>query len=363
MHRRPDPARVLVENRVDFRLAAPTVAAEPTGFWRLDEVDALDELVLVGKTVEGWLIVERNQAWVEVRRGVKFFHQLHGCGMEPVSRNHVAGKPLRAVKRIIDRSRNLREVSVAHLHRRYGEELTPQPALFEPLEVRHEEKPVLPVVDLRQPNRPAQREAVLVPLEGFPLAFTSECILPRIELVIAKELEQRSVKLVCSGLGRHIDLRCGAPEFGRKDSGLNLELLQRIDRWQEDIGVEVHVGILHAVEREVVELAALASDRNVLLSALAPLPSNGLSGIRESVAYVGAHRDKLQEVASVQRHFHDLFVFDHCPDRRVLCRNERGRALDLDRLSHVSNLEREVNTRGELDLQFEIILRYRAEAR
>src|SRR3989449_8327718 len=127
-------------------------------------------------------------------------------------------------------------------------------------------------------------------------AFTSKCILARIELVVAKELEHRSVKLVCSGLGQNIDLRCGAPELGRKDSGLNLELLQRIDRWQEDIGVEVHVGILHAVEGEVVELAPLARDRNVLLSALSPLASSGFCGIRESQTHVRTQRDKLEDV-------------------------------------------------------------------
>src|SRR5262249_18243606 len=280
-----------------------------------------------------------------------------------VSRNHVAGKPLRAVKRIIDRSRNLGEVSVTHLHRRYGEELTPQPALFESLEVRHEEKPVLPVVDLRQPNRTAQREAVLVPLEGFPQAFTSECVLSRIELVVAKELEQRSVKLICSGLGRNIDLRCGAPEFGRKDSGLNLELLQRIDGWQEDIGVEVHVGILHAVQGKVVELTPLARDRNVLLSALSPLASNGLSGIRESVAHVRTQRDKLKEVPSVERHFDNAPVLDDRPDCCVLRGDERSRAGHLNGLAHLSNLECEVEPRRLLDLQFHVILCDGAKAR
>src|SRR5438552_15454288 len=228
--------------------------------------------------------------------------------MEPIPRDDVAVKPLCAVERIVDGSRNLGEVSVAHLHRRYGEELTPQPALFEPLEVRHEEEPVLPVVDLRQPNRAAQCEAVLVPLEGLPRAFTRECILPRIELVIAKELEHRSVELVCSGLGRNVDLRCGAPELGWKDSSLDLELLQRIDGWQEDISVEVHVGILHAVQGEVVELAPLARNRNVLLSARAPLASSGLSGIRESIAHVGTQRDKLEKVAPVQRHVDNTLV-------------------------------------------------------
>src|SRR5437762_14157249 len=116
--------------------------------------------------------------------------------MEPIPRDDVAVKPLCAVERIIDGSRNLGEVSVAHLHRRYGEELTPQPALFEPLEVRHEEQPVLPVVDLRQPNWTAQRAAVLVPLTGLPQTFSSKCILARIELALAKKLKLRSVKLI-----------------------------------------------------------------------------------------------------------------------------------------------------------------------
>src|SRR5262245_31870536 len=97
--------------------------------------------------------------------------------MEPIPRDHVAGKLPRTVQRIIDRSRKLREVSVAHPHRRYREELTRQPALFEPLVVRHEEEPVRSLIDMRQPNRAAKCEAVLVPLEGILRPLAGERVL------------------------------------------------------------------------------------------------------------------------------------------------------------------------------------------
>ena len=87
-----------------------------------------------------------------------------------------------------------------------------------------------------------------------------------------------------------------------------------------------------------------------------------MCGIRESVAHVRTQRDKLEEVASVQRHFHDAPVFNDRSDRRVLRRDERGCTLDLDRLADISNLEREVKTRRLLDLQLNVVLRNRSEA-
>src|SRR5436309_12046910 len=283
--------------------------------------------------------------------------------MEPIPRDHIAGKLLRAVDGIVDRSRDLGEVSVTHLHRRYSEELTAQPALFESLEVRHEEEPVLPVVDLRQPNGSAQCESVLVPFERILRPLTRERVLFRIEFVVAEELEHRPMELVRSRLGRNIDLRGGAPELGRKDSGLDLELLQRVDRWQENIGVEVDVRILHAIQGEVVELASLARDRNILLSARPALTLIGDGGIRESIAHIGTQRDKLKEVAPVKRHVDDALVLNNSSDRRILRRDKRGRPRDLHRLAHLSNLQSEVNARRLLDLQLDIALRDRAEAR
>ena len=86
-----------------------------------------------------------------------------------------------------------------------------------------------------------------------------------VELVVAEELEQRSVIVVGARLGGDVDLCRLAAELGRIDAGLNLELLQRVDGRLDDVGVEVRVGVVDAVEREVVEVAALAGDRDVLV--------------------------------------------------------------------------------------------------
>src|SRR5215813_1912199 len=140
--------------------------------------------------------------------------------------------------------------------------------------------------------------------------------------IVPEELEQCTVKFVRSRLGRDIDLRRSAPELGRKNPGLNLELLQRVDRGKHDICIEVDIGILDAVERKVVELAPLARNRNVLLRARSSLAVISLACSIESIADVGAERDKLKEVAPVKRHLDDTPVLDDSSDRSVFRRNQ-----------------------------------------
>src|SRR5690606_9911440 len=70
-----------------------------------------------------------------------------------------------------------------------------------------------------------------------------------LDLVVAQELVNRAVELVGSRLGGHDDLRGGLAVLGRVDAGLNLELLDRVDRRTNDEGVEVRIGVLHAVQR------------------------------------------------------------------------------------------------------------------
>src|SRR5437667_4502602 len=60
------------EKRRRLAFTAPTVSAEPTGLRGLREVDALNELVLVGLAVRGRLVVVRNQIRIKIRWRVKF---------------------------------------------------------------------------------------------------------------------------------------------------------------------------------------------------------------------------------------------------------------------------------------------------
>ena len=83
------------------------------------------------------------------------------------------------------------------------------------------------------------------------------------------------MKAVASGLGGDINLASGAAKLGREDAGLHLELLNGVDGGQENIKVKADIGVVNPIQREIIELAALAGDRDVLGAALAPLPSGG----------------------------------------------------------------------------------------
>src|SRR5262249_26101543 len=65
----------------------------------------------------------------------------------------------------------------------------------------------------------------------------------------------------------------------------------------------------------------------------------------------------------VKRHLEDAPVLDDGSDRRVLRRDQSGRSRNLNRLAHLSNLQSEIQTRRLLDLQLDIVLCDRAEAR
>src|SRR5262249_36009857 len=193
-------------------------------------------------------------------------------------------------------------------------------------EVRHEEEPIGALVEPRQQDWTSQSETVLVPLERILGALTGKGVLFRVEPVIPEKLKNCSVELIGSWLGRSVDLSSGAPELCRKDSGLYLELLQSVNRWQDHVRVEVDISILNTIQREVIELAPLARDRDILPCARPTLALVCDSGAAKAIAHVGTQRSQLQKVASVQRHFDDPPVFDDCSDRCILCCDERSRA-------------------------------------
>ena len=277
---------VEVKSGRDRHFVSITVAAEPARAGALDEIDALDELVFVGLPVLRVLVVADQAPGVCVRRRVELQEPLRSR-MDPALRNDVAGKRSRAVERVVDREWNLAEVPVAHRSRGDGEKPETGPSLAEPLEVRHEEELVTALEHLRDPDGAAQSEAVLIPLEGLlPWRYRCESVLERVYLVVAVEFEERAVELVCPRLGRDVNLARRPPELGREDAGLHLELLQRVDRRQDHVGVEVHIGVLDPVEREAVEHAPLPGDRDVLGRAGPPLSGPGLTRALKARAHV-----------------------------------------------------------------------------
>src|SRR5437660_12646499 len=128
------------------------------------------------------------------------------------------------------------------------------------------------------------------------------------------ELETCSVEIVGSGFRDYVHLARLAPEFGGVDTRLHFEFLERVDRGQKDIGVEVDVRVVDAVQRVVVEFAALPRNRQLLIGARAALAIARLTGARELRADVRAQRAELQIVSAIERQLDDASVLDDGAD-------------------------------------------------
>ena len=85
---------------------------------------------------------------------------------------------------------------------------------------------------------------------------------------------------VGAALADHVDLRCFVTELGGINTRLHLELLDAVEGRQADIGVEVGIGIIHAIQRVVVEHDALAADRDRLAGAIAAQAATCLARCR-----------------------------------------------------------------------------------
>src|SRR5262249_7614094 len=128
-----------------------------------------------------------------------------------------------------------------------------------------------------------------------------EKVRTRVELVIANELESGAVKLVSPAAGGDVHLPGGASELGGIDPRLDLEFLEGFDGREDDIEIEIDVGVGDPVERVVAPRSAGPGERHGYAGAGSALASGRLGGGREAVGHIGAERHKAEKVAPVQR--------------------------------------------------------------
>src|SRR5215510_11249827 len=98
-----------------------------------------------------------------------------------------------------------------------------------------------------------------------------ECVRLSVQGIVTEEFEQGTVIGVTAGLGEHVDLRALMPELRGVNTDLNFELLNSVNGRKHNIGIEIRVGVIDAVEAEVVEHDALPTRRYGLGRAFATL--------------------------------------------------------------------------------------------
>src|SRR5712691_8399263 len=84
--------------------------------------------------------------------------------------------------------------------------------------------------------------------------------------------------VIGAGFSGDVDLARLAAELGWVDAALHLELLERVDRGELDVQVEIDVGVGNAVQSVVIPRTPHACDRDVLRSPCASLAPDRLVG-------------------------------------------------------------------------------------
>src|SRR5581483_5785135 len=262
--------------------------------------------------------------------------------VQPVRRNDISGERL-LVQWIVDRGVQAAEIPCKHRGGRNRIDALERLASPKSLIIGHKEQLVLAIKQLWDAYGPVKFKTEIVPLERILLLMNGgERERRGIQLLIAQELEQRAVVPVASRFREHVDLGGFVAELGRIDAGLYLKFLQGIDRWQDNIRVEVRVRIGDAIQREVVEHDALARGRDRLAGSVAALARAGLAGCRRNSVHIRRQRDQPKIVASIQRQLQNLLVLDHGAHGGILLLKLSGRGRNLDRFRYRSNLQGEI---------------------
>ena len=180
------------------------------------------------------------------------------CGRQVRLRNDVARVHL-AGEGIPDGAAELGEVASPHLFGEHRMNVGACDSFANAFVRHHEERLVVPVVDLRQHHGTVGREPELVVATRIRRLGAVLEVPPRVEGIVLEELEDRSVQLVGAALGHdvHVDAEVRAV-LGGGAAGLDLHLGDRVrDRTHGGLGREVGRGI-DAVQRQAVLECALS---------------------------------------------------------------------------------------------------------
>src|SRR5260370_1970666 len=104
------------------------------------------------------------------------------------------------------------------------------------------------------------------------------------------------------------------------------------------------IGIFHAIKSVAVEFISHSSDVESLGRTESAL-KRGYGGRPGFHRNIGAERNQREEVASVERQFHNALIVDYRADFRIFGVNERSTACHQHLLADFADLPDEIDTR------------------
>ena len=216
-------------------------------------------------------------------------------------------------------------------------------------------------------DRSADRSAEHVPTHG-----RSCDVLPiirptvRVEHVVAEELKQIAVELICPGLDRCTDdTALEVTKLSRRVIGYYVELLNGIHAGGVPDIVSAPFVVVHAVENEIIGLVTVAVDEGASLGAAGVAAGRRLGLVhagRVDGDTAGRQESQLDVVARGQRQPEFRRRVNDGADLGGLRLEQRGLSGDLDGLVELADSECEVHSRRLVHFQMNRGLERRLEA-
>ena len=158
-----------------------------------------------------------------------------------------------------------------------------------------------------------------------------------------------AVKFVGSGLGDYVHVRARArSKLGRRNVGLDLKLLNGINRRLNAIRFEERFVVIDAVERIVVGLKTETANGDRGAGRL----KRGRAGANGA----GHQQRELRETTTVQWQLHHLLVVDCGGNRRRVRLKLSGNSTNLHPLCDLAHFQNDIDTGRLVDVQLDVAL-------
>src|ERR1051326_6473330 len=147
------------------------------------------------------------------------------------------------------------------------------------------------------------------------------------------------MNLIRATLGCDVHLADPAAVLGLKLTALDLKLLECIERWQQQVGIKIRIGVFNAVQSVVVVGKPLACDVQGKIISGATHAALSMGRRRTIRGCARNQRCKLQVIAAVERQILDPAVLDNGSDIGGFGLQYGRTATDLHDFTDVAYLE------------------------
>ena len=184
-----------------------------------------------------------------------------------------------------------------------------------------------------------------------------------IHRIVAKILKSVAMKLIGSGLGYDIGHSARRVSIsGAHVIGLHIEFLQRVRTWERQIGVDIHVVVVHAIQQVIDAVGTAAIDFRILLARQNATFTIVAAVLSCDIDRAGDQKDQLLRLASIQGHAFHALLIDNLRDGCIVGGHLVGTALHRDLLGHRSDRQGDLLAGGLPDFQTDALLHIGPEA-